>query len=240
MLDIILAIDIIEGQAVRLHKGDYTRKTVYDKNPVEVAKRFEDAGIKRLHLVDLEGAKAKRVINLKVLENIASKTNLKIDFGGGIKSNEDIEQVYCAGAYFANVGSVAVTEPDLFQHWLNKYGAERIILGADVAAGMKIAIKGWTNVTEINLDDFIIEYQKKDIKYIICTDITRDGTLEGASVNLYKHLISKFPELKFISSGGVSGISDIEILSKIGVSGIIIGKAYYEGIVTLKELKKYV
>ncbi len=238
MIEIIPAIDIIEGKAVRLKMGDYSQKTVYNNNPVEIAKIFEAEGIKRLHMVDLDGAKAKHVVNLKVLENIASETGLIIDFGGGIKSDNDIENVFNSGAAFVIIGSIAVKEPHLFKDWLSKYGNEKIILGADFKDG-KIAISGWYDITDISLNEFIEEYYKKGIQTVLCTDISRDGMLTGSSIEIYKQLSNNFPKVKIIASGGISSIKEIDELNKIGIYGAIIGKAYYEGIIKLNQLSKY-
>lgn len=239
MIEIIPAIDIIEGKAVRLKMGNYSQKTVYNDNPVEVAKIFEAEGIKRLHIVDLDGAKAKHVVNLKVLENIASETDLVIDFGGGIKSDTDIENVFNSGAAFATIGSIAVQEPDFFENWLNKYGNERIILGADFKEG-KIAISGWYDITDIPLNKFIKDYLKKGIQTVLCTDISKDGMLTGSSIKIYKQLKNDFPDIKIIASGGISSVNEIDELDNIGIYGVIIGKAYYEGIIKLNELFKYI
>lgn len=238
MIEIIPAIDLIDGQCVRLKKGDYSQKTIYNQHPLEVAKQFEDAGIKRLHLVDLDGAKASHVVNYHVLENIASNTNLEIDFGGGIKSNEDLEIVFNSGATYATIGSIAVKDPELFQQWVNNYGGGKIILGADVNEGY-IAISGWQDTTKIFLDDFIKDYQEKGIKTILCTDISKDGMLMGAAIELYERLKIDFPEINVIASGGITSIEEIERLNKMNVFGVIIGKAYYEGRIKLEELIKF-
>jgi phosphoribosylformimino-5-aminoimidazole carboxamide ribotide isomerase len=241
---IIPAIDIIDGKCVRLTKGDYNTKKIYNENPLEVAKQFVDAGIEYLHLVDLDGAKAKRIINYKVLESIASKTNLKIDFGGGLKSNDDLNIAFNSGAKQITGGSIAVNDRNTFESWLEKYGSQKIILGADSNAG-KIAINGWQDNSKEEVVSFIKGYQKKDIKYVVCTDISKDGMLEGPSIELYKTIIdqcsneSKIQSIKLIASGGVSQISDLEELKKIGCEGVIIGKAIYENRITLKDLEKY-
>lgn len=241
---IIPAIDIIDGKCVRLTKGDYDTKKIYNENPLEVAKEFEDSGIEYLHLVDLDGAKAKRIINYRVLELIASKTNLKIDFGGGLKSNEDLNIAFNCGAKQITGGSIAVDDRETFEAWLNKYGAQKIILGADSNDG-KIAINGWQENSEEEVVSFIKAYQKKDIKYVICTDISKDGMLEGPSIELYKTIIkacsneSASQSIKLIASGGVSQIEDLEELKKIGCEGVIIGKAIYENRITLKQLERY-
>lgn len=238
MIEIIPAIDIIDGKCVRLTQGDYSKKIIYDENPLEVALMFEANGIKRLHLVDLDGAKKGNVVNIKVLENIASKTNLIIDFGGGIKTNESIQMVFNSGANSATIGSIAVKDKNLFFEWLIKYGSEKILLGADVK-NEKIAINGWLENTDINVFQFLKENFEMGIKNIFCTDISFDGLLKGPSVELYKKIISKFPELNFIASGGVSSKKDIETLNEIGCKGVIIGKAIYEGRVTMNDLKPY-
>lgn len=238
MIEIIPAIDIIDGKAVRLQKGDYSKKTVYNDNPLEIAKEFEDAGIKRLHLVDLDGAKAKHVINLKVLENISSNTNLVIDFGGGIKSDKDLEKIFNAGASLATVGSIAVTNPYLFEEWIEKFGSAKIILGADVK-DEKIAISGWLDITDIHISDFIMDYQKKGIKNILCTDISKDGMLQGTSIDLYRKLRLEFPALNIIASGGITQIEELYRLDNMGIYGAIIGKAYYDGKVKLEDLKGF-
>lgn len=239
MIEIIPAIDIIDGKCVRLQKGDYNQKTIYNDNPLEVAKQFEDAGLKRLHLVDLDGAKAKHVVNLSVLEKITSNTNLEVDFGGGIKSDKDIEDVFNHGAKQVTIGSIAVSEPILFKSWIKKYGSEKIILGADIKDNY-IAISGWMDVTEINLHEFINNYVIKGVEYILCTDISKDGMLQGASIDLYKKINTQFPGIKLIASGGISSVKEIEILNEMGIFGVIIGKAYYEGKIKLHELTKYI
>jgi len=238
MIEIIPAIDIIQGKCVRLEKGDYKKVTVYSKNPEEVAMAFEDAGIQRIHVVDLEGAKEKHVVNYKTLEKIASKTSLIIDFGGGIKSDDDIKIVYESGAKMATIGSVAVTDKQLFESWMKKYGPEKLILGADVKDN-KIAITGWKNITEINLEEFLNTYLETGIKYVLCTDISRDGMLKGASIDFYKNISEKYKSLKFIASGGITSVDEIEELDKANIFGVIIGKAYYEGYIKFKDLQKF-
>ena len=242
---IIPAIDIIEGKCVRLTKGDYDTKKIYNENPLEVAKAFEDAGIEYLHLVDLDGAKAKHIVNYKVLELLASKTNLKIDFGGGLKSNEDLNIAFNSGAKQITGGSIAVSDRTTFEGWLSKYGAQKIILGADSNDG-KIAINGWQDNSKEEVISFIKDYQRKHIQYVICTDISKDGMLEGPSIELYKKIIdecsnsSGAQSIKLIASGGVSEINDLEDLKTIGCEGVIIGKALYENRSTLKELEKFI
>lgn len=239
MIRIIPAIDIIDGKCVRLTQGDYAQKKVYNNDPLEVAKMFEDNGINYLHLVDLDGAKAKHVVNHGVLERIASQTNLIIDFGGGIKTSEDLKLVFNSGAKQATIGSVAISNPELFDTWLNSYGSEKIILGADAKNG-KIAVSGWLDVTETDIFDFFTQYSKKGVVYSLCTDISRDGMLQGTAIDLYEQLVIKFPKMKIIASGGVTKASEIAELEKKKVDGVIIGKAIYEGTITLKELKEYI
>ncbi len=237
--EIIPAIDIIEGKCVRLTQGDYSQKKIYNEHPLEVAKQFEDAGLTRLHLVDLDGAKAGAVKNWKVLELIAGKTKLVIDFGGGIKTEKDVSIVLECGATYATVGSIAVKDEATFTMWLEKFGAGKFILGADVK-DEKIAIAGWLETTDIWIYDFIEKYIKKGVQQIFCTDVSKDGKLEGPSINLYKNIISKFPDLHFIASGGVSSLADVDKLQEIGCKGVIIGKAIYEGIINLSDLKNLV
>ncbi len=236
---IIPAIDIIEGKCVRLTKGDYNKKKVYNENPVEVAKAFEGAGIEYLHLVDLDGAKSSKIVNWKVLENITLSTSLKVDFGGGIKSDESIRLAFECGASQVTGGSIAVKDEKLFTSWIVKYGTEKIILGADVL-NEKIAINGWQDNSGINLFEYIANYKNKGIEYIICTDISKDGVLKGSSIGLYRKLIQQFPEIKLIASGGVTDISELNELESIGMNGVIIGKAIYENKITLTQLEAYV
>ncbi len=239
MLRIIPAIDIIDGKCVRLSKGDYSQKTIYNEDPLEVAIQFEAHGLKRLHLVDLDGAKEKHVVNWKVLENIAKKTNLVVDFGGGIKSDEDLRIVFESGAELATVGSVAVKEPELFTSWLSRYGAEKLILGADVNE-RKIAVSGWLEVTELDIVDFLEDYLNKGAKQVLCTDISKDGMLQGTSHELYNELIEKFPEMYLIASGGVTKLTELEKLSANKIPAAIIGKAIYEGEIKLSDLESLV
>ncbi|WP_300604565.1 1-(5-phosphoribosyl)-5-[(5-phosphoribosylamino)methylideneamino]imidazole-4-carboxamide isomerase [Niabella sp.] len=234
-MEIIPAIDIIEGKAVRLSKGDYTQKKIYNENPLEVARQFEDAGLTRLHLVDLDGAKAGRVANWKVLENIAGKTNLVIDFSGGISSEKDVQITFDSGAAYAAVGSMAVKKPVVFQDWLTAFGVEKFILGADVL-DEKIMIKGWTEATEINIYNFLKHYRTKGIQQFFCTDISKDGLLQGSADELYKKILDAIKDLKLIASGGVSSIQDLESLQAIGCHGAIVGKAIYENRISLKDL----
>jgi phosphoribosylformimino-5-aminoimidazole carboxamide ribotide isomerase len=236
-MDIIPAIDIIDGKCVRLTQGDYEQKKIYNEHPLEVAKQFEDAGLKRLHLVDLDGAKAGAVKNWKVLETIAGKTSLVIDFGGGIKKEGDVGIVFNSGAALATVGSLAVKDPELFVSWLQSYGAGKFLLGADVK-NEKIAVGGWLETTDRWVYDFIQDYVDKGIQQVFCTDVSKDGLLEGPSLDLYRNIMTEFPKLHFIASGGVSNMDDVYQLEEIGCKGVIIGKAIYEGRVTLKELAK--
>ncbi len=235
---IIPAIDIIEGKCVRLSQGDYAQKKVYNEHPLEIAKQFEDAGLKRLHLVDLDGAKAGSVRNWKVLETIAGKTNLIIDFGGGIKQEKDVEIVFNSGAAMATIGSLAVKDKDTFSAWLEQFGTDKFLLGADVK-DEKIAVSGWLETTDIWIYDFIEGYIQKGIQQVFCTDVSKDGMLAGPSIDLYKNIIKKFPELYFIASGGVSSLSDLEQLQEIGCKGAIVGKAIYEGKIQLHELTRF-
>jgi len=235
---IIPAIDIIDGKCVRLSQGDYDTKKIYNENPLEVAKEFEDYGIEYLHLVDLDGAKSKQIINYKTLELIASKTNLKIDFGGGIKANDDIRIAFECGANQITGGSIAVQNPMLFQEWISKYGNEKIILGAD-AKDRKIATHGWLETSELDVIDFIQEYKAKGIDYVICTDIAKDGMLQGTSNELYAEILAA-TNVKLIASGGVSSIDDLIKVKELGCEGAILGKAIYEGRIQLKNLSKLI
>lgn len=233
---IIPAIDIIDGKCVRLTQGDYAQKKIYNENPLEVAKEFEAAGITHLHLVDLDGAKSQHIVNYKVLESISKNTHLKIDFGGGIKSNDDIRIAFECGANQITGGSIAVKNKPLFREWINTFGAEKIILGADIKNG-KIAVNGWKEESQEELFTFLESYISSGIQYVICTDISKDGLLQGTATELYKQIISKFPALKLIASGGVSSVSDLEELKSAGLYGAIVGKAFYEGRIKLSELK---
>ncbi len=232
---LIPAIDIIDGKCVRLSKGDYNTKKIYNENPLEVAKSFEEVGITHLHLVDLDGAKSNEIINYKVLETIASNTNLNIDFGGGIKSQKDIEIAFENGANKITGGSIAVNNPALFKEWINTYGSDKIILGAD-CNNRKIATNGWLKSSEMEVIEFISNYEKDGIKTVICTDIEKDGMLQGASIELYKEIIQN-TSVQLIASGGVANTEDLAVLKEIGCYGAIIGKAIYEGRITMKELK---
>ena len=232
---IILAIDIIDGKCVRLTKGDYNTKKIYNENPLEVAKAFEASGIRFLHLVDLDGAKAGKVINYKVLEQITGNTNLQVDFGGGLKSNQDLEIAFECGAQQITGGSIAVKNPKLFLQWIKKYGAEKIILGAD-CQNKKIAISAWSEESDVDVLDFIHNYKQQGVHYVICTDISKDGMLQGSSNKLYQEILES-NAVKLIASGGVTSLGDLRSLKAIGCEGAIIGKAIYEGRITLKELE---
>jgi phosphoribosylformimino-5-aminoimidazole carboxamide ribotide isomerase len=236
-MEIIPAIDIIDGKCVRLTQGDYTQKKIYNEHPLEVAQAFEDAGLRRLHLVDLDGARAGAVKNWKVLETLAGRTGLVIDFGGGIKTEADVDIVFNSGATLAAVGSVAVKDGPLFVSWLESYGADRFFLGADVR-GEKIAVSGWLETTDKWVYDFIQEYVEKGVRQVFCTDVSKDGLLQGPALDLYRSIMEKFPELRFVASGGVSGMDDIFRLEEVGCRGVIIGKAIYEGRILLNELSK--
>lgn len=236
---IIPAIDIIDGKCVRLTKGDYSTKKTYNENPIEVAKQFEASGIEFLHLVDLDGAKSNQIINYKVLEEIASKTCLKIDFGGGVKSDKDIEIAFNSGASQVTGGSIAVKNPELFKEWLLNYGADKIILGADVN-NKKIAISGWQEDSGVDLLPFISGYVELGLSTVICTDIAKDGMLKGSSVELYEEILTSFNKLKLIASGGVTSIRELELLSEKGLDGAIIGKAIYEEKIALKDLELFI
>ncbi|MDD2381259.1 MAG: 1-(5-phosphoribosyl)-5-[(5-phosphoribosylamino)methylideneamino]imidazole-4-carboxamide isomerase [Mariniphaga sp.] len=237
-IEIIPAIDIIGGKCVRLSQGDYNRKTVYNENPLEVARMFEDAGIKRLHLVDLDGAKAKHIVHYKVLERIASGTDLIIDFGGGLKSGEDLEIAFKSGAAMVTGGSIAVREPEVFLKWLEKYGSEKIILGADAKEG-KIAVSGWQENTEWPVVDFIAGFHQQGITQVISTDIGRDGMLTGPAFDLYSEIQGALPGVKIIASGGIASMDNIYKLAEMDISGVITGKAIYEGKISLNEIEKY-
>jgi phosphoribosylformimino-5-aminoimidazole carboxamide ribotide isomerase len=237
MIQIIPAIDIIDGKCVRLSQGDYSQKKTYFENPLEVAKMFEDAGLIRLHLVDLDGAKNKKITNAKVLENIASKTKLTIDFGGGVQSEEDIRLAFDCGAAQVTGGSVAVKKPEMFDKWLSQYGGDRIILGAD-ARNEKIAVSGWEEDSGVWVYEFIENWLKKGVKYTISTDVAKDGLLQGPSFDLYKKIQDQFPELNIIASGGVSSMKDLEELAEMNIYGVIVGKAIYEGRISLNEISK--
>lgn len=236
-MKIIPAIDIIEGKCVRLTQGDYARKKIYNENPLEVAKQFEGAGVTHLHVVDLDGAKASRIINYKVLEQVTTHTRLKVDFGGGLKSDDDIRIAFESGAHQVTGGTVAVKNPDLFLGWLEQYGRERIILGSDVKDG-KIAVSGWQEQSGLELLPFLADYVDKGVNYTICTDVSKDGLLQGSAIPLYREIQEQFPELKLIASGGITTMKELEELKQIGCYGAIIGKAIYEGHLTMANLKK--
>lgn len=235
MIDLIPAIDIIDGKCVRLTKGDYNNKTIYNNNPVEVAREFEALGFKRLHVVDLDGAKSKHIVNAQVLKNITTATSLTVDFGGGIKSDEDIETALANGAEMVTIGSIAVTNPDLCQKWIEQYGAERIILGADVR-DRKISINGWMDNSEEELITFLKKYIDMGVRNILCTDISKDGTLQGPATSLYKEIIETFPEVYLIASGGVSSNEDIRELENNSIPAVVFGKAFYEGKIDVSKL----
>ena len=236
---IIPAIDIIDGKCVRLSKGDYATKKIYNENALEVAKQFEAHGIQYLHLVDLDGAKSSKIINYKILEEIATKTSLKIDFGGGLKSDSDLKIAFENGANQVTGGSIAVKNRSLFQDWISKYGSKKIILGAD-ANNEKVAISGWTEESNEELLPFIKNYNFIGIKYVICTDIAKDGMLEGPSFELYKRILEEIPTIKLIASGGISTFNELPKLAKLGCEGAIIGKAIYENRISLKQLENFI
>jgi phosphoribosylformimino-5-aminoimidazole carboxamide ribotide isomerase len=238
-IEIIPAIDLIDGKCVRLSQGDYNQKTVYNENPLEVAKMFESAGIRRLHLVDLDGAKAKHIVNHKILEEISTKTNLIIDFGGGLKSDKDLEIAFNSGASMVTGGSIAVKERDTFLKWLEKYGSEKIILGADAKNG-NIAVSGWQETTELPVIEFISEYHKKGILKVISTDISRDGMLSGPAFDLYSEIMETLPKVEIIASGGIAAMDDILRLNEMGVPGVITGKAIYENRITMEEIERFI
>ena len=233
---IIVALDIIEGKCVRLTKGDFSTKKIYDENPLEVARQVEDSGIKYIHMVDLDGALKKHVVNYKILEKIAAGTSLKIDFGGGIRSDDDLYIVFSSGARQVTCGSIAVTSQPLVLEWLSKWGREKIMLGAD-SVNRRIATEGWAESSDSDIVEFISAYRTKGIKYAVCTDIDKDGMLKGPSVDLYKEILG-IPGLSLIASGGITSVKDIEELSLIGCEGAIIGKALYEGVLDLKEISR--
>ncbi len=236
---IIPAIDIIDGKCVRLSKGDYETKKIYNENPLEVAKEFQDYGIQYLHLVDLDGAKSSKIINHNVLEQIATKTNLKIDFGGGLKSNEDLRIAFECGANQVTGGSIAVKNPEVFQSWIQTYGADKIILGAD-SKNEKIAVSGWLEESDLKVIPFIQSYLTKGIEYVISTDIAKDGMLQGPSFDLYKKILTECKNIKLIASGGISTFSELPKLAELGCEATIIGKAIYEGRISLKQLEQFI
>lgn len=236
-MQIIPAIDIIEGKCVRLTQGDYSQKKIYNENPLEVAKQFEDAGLRRLHLVDLDGAKIGEVKNWKILEQIASKTTMVIDFSGGISTQKNVQITFDSGATYATIGSIAVKNEIEFTNWLQTFGSTKFIVGADVKEEM-IVIKGWTETTAVSVFDLIKKYHEKGVKQFFCTDVSKDGLLQGPSIELYQKIIEQFSKIQFIASGGVSKLNDIEELEEIGCKGVIIGKAIYENRIQLADLKK--
>ena len=236
-IELIPAIDIINGQCVRLTKGDYEQKKIYNNDPAEVAREFERLGFKRLHVVDLDGAKSKHIVNDAVLKSITSSTNLIVDFGGGIKTEADIEKAFAAGAAMVTVGSIAVTQPELFMQWLEKYGAERMILGADVRNG-KISINGWKEDSAEDLLPFLKQYVDKGVHNVLCTEISKDGTLSGPATDLYKQIMSEYPNLHLIASGGISSNEDIEKLDSNNIPAVVFGKAFYEGRIDINKLLK--
>lgn len=239
MIEIIPAIDIIEGKCVRLSQGDYSQKKVYNEHPLEVAKQFQDNGITRLHMVDLDGAKSNRIINYKVLEQVAANTNLIIDFGGGLKSDQDLKIAFNSGAHMITGGSIAVKNPDVFTGWIQYYGADKIILGADVK-DENIAVSGWQESTTIGLFEFLQEYTEKGITKTICTDISKDGMMQGPSTDLYVRMKQQLPQVYVIASGGVSRMQDIVDLHNAGIDAVITGKAIYEGAISLDEIARYI
>ena len=235
MIELIPAIDLIDGKCVRLTKGDYDQKTIYNEDPVSQAMEFQRLGFRRLHIIDLDGAKSKHIVNDAVLKAITQATDLIVDFGGGIKSTEDIEKAFMAGAHMVTIGSVAVTEPELFMGWLRKYGAEKIILGADVRNGM-VSINGWKEDSSEALLPFLEKYVNAGVRNVLCTEISKDGTLAGPATELYRKVMAQYPHLHLIASGGVSCNADIQQLDENGIPAVVFGKAYYEGKIDIKEL----
>ena len=238
MIELIPAIDIIDGKCVRLSQGDYNTQKVYNESPLEVAKEFEANGIRRLHVVDLDGAKSSHIVNYKVLDQLAGHTSLTIDFGGGIKTDEDLTIAFEYGAQMVTLGSIAVKNPDLFKSWLHKFGAEKIILGADVKDN-RISVNGWKEESQQELLPFLDGYTQEGIRKVLCTDISRDGMLQGPSIDLYKQIMAQFPDMYLIASGGVSGLDDIIRLDEAGIPAVVFGKALYEGRITLNDLKRF-
>ncbi len=238
MIELIPAIDIIDGKCVRLSQGDYDRVKEYSASPADVAKEMEDHGIKRLHVVDLDGAKSKHVVNWRTLEQIANATDLVIDFGGGVKTDDDLRIVFDCGAQMVTGGSIAVKEPETFQRWLLKFGAERIILGADVKDG-KIAVNGWQEGSDKELMTFLKHHTGQGVQKVICTEISKDGMLQGPAISLYQDILAQFPDMHLIASGGVSSMADVEALAEAKVPGVIFGKALYEGRITFKEIERF-
>jgi phosphoribosylformimino-5-aminoimidazole carboxamide ribotide isomerase len=238
MMQIIPAIDLIDGKCVRLTQGDYSQKVVYHDDPLEMARQFSDAGISRLHLVDLDGAKAGKVVNWKVLENIAGVTNMQIDFGGGVKQEADVKRILETGATWVTVGSMAAKQPELMSEWIVKYGSDKFFLGADVR-DKKIAVSGWQQTTDWDIFDFIDTYVAQGLSHVFCTDISKDGKLEGPSTQLYQEIMAASPRVQLVASGGVSSTADLDELLAAGCAGVIIGKAIYEGRITLQQLSTY-
>jgi phosphoribosylformimino-5-aminoimidazole carboxamide ribotide isomerase len=238
MIELIPAIDIIDGKCVRLSQGDYNTQKVYNESPLEVAKEFEANGIRRLHVVDLDGAKSSHIVNYKVLDQLAGHTSLTIDFGGGIKTDEDLTIAFEYGAQMVTLGSIAVKNPDLFKSWLHKFGAEKIILGAAVKDN-RISVNGWKEESQQELLPFLDGYTQEGIRKVLCTDISRDGMLQGPSIDLYKQIMAQFPDMHLIASGGVSGLDDIIRLDEAGIPAVVFGKALYEGRITLNDLKRF-
>lgn len=236
---IIPAIDIIEGKCVRLSKGDYSTSKIYNEDPLEVARQFQDHGIEYLHLVDLDGARVGHIVNYRILEEIAGRTSLKIDFGGGLRSDADLKTAFESGASQITGGSIAVKDPETFERWIAQYGGQKIILGADVHE-RKVAVSGWTEESEKELLPFVKDYLKKGIEYVVCTDISKDGMLEGPSLDLYREMLAELQGLKLIASGGITGMDDLYQLSEMGCEGAIIGKAIYEGRISLKHLEQFI
>lgn len=234
MIELIPAIDIIEGKCVRLTKGDYDTKKVYG-DPLEMARQFEDLGVKRLHVVDLDGAKSKHVVNHATLKAITTHTKLIVDFGGGIKTDEDLEKAYEAGAALVTAGSIAITEPERYLNWLHKYGADRLILGADVRNGY-VSINGWKEDSNVKLEDFLLRYMNEGTKNVLCTEISKDGTLAGPAIELYRSIMQRYPKCHLIASGGVGSTEDILALEAAGIPAVVFGKAFYEGKIDLKNL----
>ena len=234
MIELIPAIDIIEGKCVRLTKGDYDTKKVYG-DPLEMAQQFEDLGMRRLHVVDLDGAKSKHVVNLATLKAITSHTSLIVDFGGGVKTDEDLEKAYDAGAALVTAGSIAIMEPDRYLGWLQKYGADRLILGADVRNG-RVSINGWKEDSDVKLEDFLLRYMNEGTKNVLCTEISKDGTLAGPAIELYQSIMKRYPECHLIASGGVGSTEDILALEAAGIPAVVFGKAYYEGRIDMNSL----
>ena len=236
MIELIPAIDIIEGKCVRLTKGDYDTKKVYG-DPLEMAQQFEDMGMRRLHVVDLDGAGSKHVVNIATLRAITTHTNLVVDFGGGVKTDEDLEKAYEAGAALVTVGSIAITDPELYLGWLQKYGPDKLILGADVRNG-RVSINGWKEDSDVMLEDFLLRYIKEGTKNVLCTEISRDGTLAGPAIELYQSIMRRYPECYLIASGGVGSTDDILALDAAGIPAVVFGKAYYEGRIEMEKIRK--